>query len=417
MSDSRAFLTSLERELAELEAWRAQVLATLAAARLFPILARSGGVASGERAFVGELEVALPLELGWAAAQGEAVVDAELRYARQALSELFEDVWHDLHGYEKEAFEALLHALGAAIGPDPRRGAKDAIGAALYAAEQLGARGEAEEIAFWRGALAGAAALAERSRARSELAAVTGEHSGWLGRAVAGETGDEDDEEAEGGDEGGNAASDESTDEVTEERAGAPWIAQLARADEARGRWIAEVRGAREVPAWREPTGIPARYRVSPVGRGPSSQQGKLSVSGHEHVGLVDASTGEVLFAPPWAVALGMSPDERELISWRVERRAGASGVGRADYDWILERYAWPERTLASAHVVADRTLIAWHWPGELAVPLAGGGRLLVLGARSEDDFVRLYLVTGVDGAVRETTRRHEAEEWLAPAG
>jgi hypothetical protein len=405
MSSYGEMIATLEQTLPTLAPWRCQVLAALAAERLYPTLTRSGGAADGARAFLGEREVALALELAWAAALGEPASDAELRHARQAIADQLDERWHQLLDFEQQAFSALLEALEAAITPEDRRPTRRAITTTMSAADPYEAI--ADEIAYWRAALASVAELEERGLARAMIPAIPSPPSAWLRRAVAGRTPQdegEDDDEDGGEDDGG-------------EDDGGGWLALLVAADESRATWIASERQAHPVPPWREPTGIPARYRVIKAGKSASSRQGVVSVSGHDLVGLAEASSGALVFTPPSAVALGMAPDERELISWRVERRPDRSGVARGDYDWILERYAWPEQTLTSAHVVTSRKLVEWHWPGELAVPLWGHGRVLVLGIRSEDEFLRLYVVQGNGGEVRETIEQEEAEAWVAERG
>jgi tetratricopeptide (TPR) repeat protein len=58
----------------------------------------------------------------------------------------------------------------------------------------------------------------------------------------------------------------------------------------------------------------------------------------YDRVALGEGASEKVLFAPPNAVALALSSDEKVLFSLRLE-------LGGADeFAWTLERYRWPER-------------------------------------------------------------------------
>jgi hypothetical protein len=142
---------------------------------------------------------------------------------------------------------------------------------------------------------------------------------------------------------------------------------------------------------WREPSGIPAHLKTQKVQRGPSSSEGIISTPGHDYVGIFNRQLNQLLFAPPHAVALGMSADEKTLYAWRVEKRVGASGVGREDYHWFLDSYAWPHGTLISSYEIADRKTIAWCWPVRIDVPISH--ETVIFRARSEDNVVSIVVV------------------------
>jgi hypothetical protein len=157
-----------------------------------------------------------------------------------------------------------------------------------------------------------------------------------------------------------------------------------------------------------EPKKKPKRpYSVRTVGSQSSSQEGVLSVLGYDVVGLFDADGETLLFAPPDAVAI--APVKDRVLSWRVTKRAGASGVARGDYDWTLEVYAWPRKELVGAHVVTSRDVIAWCWPLELRCPKASGHRVAALHCRSEDYRDCVYVVMHRDGRFTELRDRAEA--------
>ena len=387
-------MDELDAAVAALSARGRCGLAAACAERAFPILARAGGVlADPEGPLVGDVPAALALELAWLAAEGAPVSEDEARWAELAVADEYEAVYHDLLGPERGALRALLGAVRAVFDGGGVRAATDGL---IEAVDGFDASTVDDELAWLTALIARSRGLAAGTLTR---AAVVGDDRPprWIVHLLTGQSPDEPFEDDLDG-----LVSD--------------WEEPLARAAVTRRRRVGERRAGQVVPPWRAPSGIPARYQVREVGRGPSASEGKLAVSGHRHHALVDAATGEVLFAPPGAVALGMSRDLATLVSWRVERRPDASGVGRGDYDWIVERYRWPERALASRHVVAARTLIEWHTPGHLVVPADGGDRLVVLTAHSEDATAKLYVVSRRDGTVGETEDRDEALRWLAPA-
>lgn len=172
-------------------------------------------------------------------------------------------------------------------------------------------------------------------------------------------------------------------------------------------------RASESAPPWREPSGIPQRYEVKTVARGASSTQGIIATSGHHLVALFERGSDVARFTPNAAVALGMSADERTLFAWRVEKRAGQSGVGRDDYDWILDQYDWPSAALRTSHVLTSRKTIAWCWPIRLDVPVTEARALVIFRARSEDFTASVHVVIG-EAEIRETDALEEAQRWLA---
>ncbi|MBN8616161.1 MAG: hypothetical protein J0L92_36560 [Deltaproteobacteria bacterium] len=184
-------------------------------------------------------------------------------------------------------------------------------------------------------------------------------------------------------------------DETTLERSAFGPADPDALAREARVRaW----REAHVLVPWREATGIPRRLEVLEIGTAPPSSQGIVSVPGHRLYGVFERGSDRPGFSVPDAIAYGMTPDER-------------SGVARGDYDWYLERHAWPERAFEARHVVQARDVIAWCSPVRLEVPIEGNGRIAMLRARSEDALEHVFVVDTPDGT-RETRDRNEALQW-----
>ena len=97
----------------------------------------------------------------------------------------------------------------------------------------------------------------------------------------------------------------------------------------------------------------------------------------------------------------------------RVEKRKQASGIGRGDYDWVLEIYDWPGKTLLHSHTVQTRKVIEWFWPDGLQVLKTGDGRIVVFKVRFEDGASKLYVVHKHDGTFAETRDGKEAAALL----
>ena len=332
------------------------------------------------------------LELCWLRALGEDVSLDEARHAHYAAAESLNGGQYDLGGCERAALGAILYAHEAAFGEDPARGARRAALKLLDAAQNAvrnDDRSKEEESAWIIAALT----LAESPNfvvRRDAFDAVPPSPARWPFRFTH----------------RFDPQRGLSIESIPAKRAPG-----LLRQRAERAARVAEHRARAPVPPWREPSGIPERLRVRRIAQGPSSREGKLITPGHEYVGLFSGE--ELVFAPPSAVALGMSPDERALFSWRVEKREGHSGVGRGDYRWTLERYSWPDRTLEWQHVVADQKTIDWCWPDDLTVPADAGGRLISLRARSEDQQAWIHVVEEPDGHTRATRDRDEARDWI----
>ncbi len=159
---------------------------------------------------------------------------------------------------------------------------------------------------------------------------------------------------------------------------------------------------------WREPSGMPAHLVSKKVNRAPSSTQGNISTLGHDFVGVFDRELNQLLFAPKQAVALGMSLDEKTLFAWRVEKRPECSGVARADYNWFIDKYTWPEAALLSSHEFADKQTIAWCWPVRLDVPVSSE-EAVILRVRSEDEVKSVRVV--LEPNPTQPTQRTQANE------
>lgn len=156
-----------------------------------------------------------------------------------------------------------------------------------------------------------------------------------------------------------------------------------------------------------------APFEVTEVGRDRSSSEGKIAVSGHRHLGVVDTASDKLHFAPPRSVAIALG--DSSLVSWRIERRDGASGVGRGDYDWIIEVYSFPtEPRFLRGYTIRARDTVAWCWPDSISLPKAQRGRLVAMKARSEDFSATVFVVLHDDGTFSETLDRQVALAVLA---
>jgi len=187
----------------------------------------------------------------------------------------------------------------------------------------------------------------------------------------------------------------------------------LAKQSEQRARKFADSRKGRTFAPWREPTGLPEGMTQRRIGRGRTASEGNIVTSGYDRYGLVREPGGQLLFAPPGAVALGMSADERFVYSWRVEHGAG-SGIARGHYVWSLERYAWPTRKRVDRYTITSQSVIAWCWPDALHVSSRQHGELLVLKCRSEDYERKIYVAYDATGARGEALEEDEALALLA---
>ena len=144
----------------------------------------------------------------------------------------------------------------------------------------------------------------------------------------------------------------------------------------------------------------PRGMQIAVVSQDESSHQGKIVVAGQEYVGIHE--DGELVFAPPQAVAVELTPER--LFSWRMIKRAGASGIGRGDYDWILEIFTWPESSFLACYTVRSRKVIEWCWPLRLRCPKRHRHRIVTFHARSEDYKADVHVVVHPDGTFSETT-------------
>lgn len=145
----------------------------------------------------------------------------------------------------------------------------------------------------------------------------------------------------------------------------------------------------------------PSKYLVKVVGKQASSSKGKVSVSGEELVALFDGATGKKLFAPPDSIAIALT--DRHLLSWRMTKRSGVSGIGRGDYDWTLDKFEWPEKKLVASYTLTSRKVIEWCWPLGLRCPKSHRYRIAAFDCRSEDWKDCVYVVMHDDGRFTET--------------
>lgn len=152
---------------------------------------------------------------------------------------------------------------------------------------------------------------------------------------------------------------------------------------------------------------IAMALEVRIVGRAPDAREGVVAVAGSRLVAVFEKGGDTPVFTPPNAVSIAFAGDR--IVAWRVEKLLGASGVGRGDFAWTVETYAWPAQTLVASHEVRSRDVIAWHWPIRLTCPKAHDHRLVVLEAGSEDGRAKIHLATRDDGTVLETLDREAA--------
>jgi hypothetical protein len=178
---------------------------------------------------------------------------------------------------------------------------------------------------------------------------------------------------------------------------------QRVRMERIRG-WLLE-----PTAAWLEPNGVPEHLVVKVIGRTASSSEGKLITPGHDLVAVFARQPDRVIFAPTNAVAIGMSPDQHTVFSWRVEKISEESGTAREHYNWFVDSYDWPSQQLLGSYQVQDRETISWCWPVRIDVPQRYAGALVILRARSEDYIAEIYVVE----AAKETTSKEQAVQWL----
>lgn len=148
-----------------------------------------------------------------------------------------------------------------------------------------------------------------------------------------------------------------------------------------------------------------AKLEVRPVGPGRSATEGKLSVSLEPPQGVFDGDT--CVLSPPDAFALRISG--KQIVAWRTPRKPGTSGVGRADYVWIVESYTRPALELAWTHQVRAHRFIAGYAAHSLTAPREAPDKIVTLVGGGDDDAGYLYLVPQEDGSIVETERKEEA--------
>jgi len=317
------------------------------------------------------------LELAWGFALGEAVPFDAHKWTAHGLGDAIDELYADLSGVETAIANATQYAVAAV---DPATGTNAlrwAVNAILEAAQ--GDDEEARELAWLESVL-------DRAVASDDDAIDRGMFGDDVPSWIVDELDLEDDE--------------------------TPAHA-VRRHAAVRAERVAAWRATASIPAWREPSGIPPQWEVKKTGQAPSSSQGKIATSGHDHVGLFERDASTPCFVPELAVALAMSPEERTLYAWRVEKRPGASGIARGDYDWSLDRYRWPSGERYASHVLTTRKTIEWCWPTRLDAPLEGDGRMVGFRARCED-YVQCVWVVDVGAEIRETNSLDEARAWLA---
>jgi hypothetical protein len=166
----------------------------------------------------------------------------------------------------------------------------------------------------------------------------------------------------------------------------------------------------------RRPLGLPAPFEVAKAGRAESSSEGVVIVPGCDLVRVVDTSGGnKSVLSPPNTVAFVMMPGEREIAGWRVQKRPGVSGIGRAHYDWLIDFYPWPpdgKSQATSSYEIKSRNVIAGCWTDRLGAPKVYGGRVIELHCCNEDELTTLFAVRCRSGEWRETEDRTEAAAW-----
>lgn len=148
-----------------------------------------------------------------------------------------------------------------------------------------------------------------------------------------------------------------------------------------------------------------AKLEVRPLGTGGRASEGKLSVSRHAPQGVFDGDT--CVLSPPDAFALRISA--KEVVAWRTPRKPGASGVGRADYVWIIEGYTRPALKLAWTHQVRANSFVAGYAAHSLSAPREAPNKIITLVGGGDDDAGYLYLVRQEDGSIVETEQKEAA--------
>ncbi len=337
--------------------------------------------------------VDLALETARAFASGEPVSRDE---ARRTHAELDNAAWEACHEVSEEERSMVKVVWGAINGVFEPEGTVELAVSSYLDADELvtgGALDDSPEIPWIGGLLAQVAVTADGDlgalldRLREEPT------PRWLLRAVERlEPGDEDPPDLKG-------IGERLLDRRREETA-----RRTARA--------AKRRAARPPSPFLAPNGIPDELEVRKVGRSPSSSEGRVSVSGDDHYALFEPKAPSPLFAPPESVALGMSADRSRLYSWRVTKQEGRSGIARGHYDWILEVYAWPAKTLEASHTVQERKTIEWYVADHIVVRPAAQGEIVELRGNSEDDVSKTFLLVEADGGIRETSDVNEVSEW-----
>jgi hypothetical protein len=337
------------------------------------------------------LDVA-PAETAWelarlVAAGGEVPID-EAKWAMRAVDEAEDDATYDLTGVEGCVARVVWYLADALKDP---AGDVEAVTSSLEALLDGadGAKSDEEEVTrefAWIAELLAAAVTPPGAQLDAGFFALgTGRAPRWVVRA-------------------GTRLDDDDDDPADLEAQTRALVAERPAAALARAARVAARRHTAPVNPFRAANGIPERFVVAEVGRGDPASEGKIAVSGARHYALFscdDETTAP--FAPPESVALGMTVDETTLLSWRVTRRPGVSGIARGHYQWTLEIYAWPATTLIDSHVVTAQEVIAWCTPVALEVPAVDGKLVVVMRARSEDSQQRVTIVRGEDGSFSET--------------
>jgi len=332
-----------------------------------------------------DVETTAAVELAWLALDGTVVGRDEIKARAFAIREAYDAHFDEMRGVEQyavRAAEACLEVLDEARSGAALEAAADALANVVNNAVVDAVYDEVllEELAWLKSVVVKAAAGIFR---REDLSWPSVPAPAWLVRRLADLEPDADD-----------------PDDLAEQQAALPAV--LARAATEHATAFSKQRAVQTFPAWREPSGLPEGLQVRPFGKGQSSTEGKIITSGHQRFALFDGQKDRLLFAPSASVALGMNPERTCVYSWRVEHASG-SGIGRGDYDWILERYRWPERTLIDSYSIMSRDVIAWCSPVKLHVPGAHGGRVVVLKACSEDYERKVYVAYGARGPIGET--------------
>ena len=142
---------------------------------------------------------------------------------------------------------------------------------------------------------------------------------------------------------------------------------------------------------------IMKRYEIRKVGQDKSHSEGKIIVSGDKYVGVFDAITDECVLAPPQAIHIAFLGDK--ILAWCTPQRSNTSGIGRADYNWIIKYYHLSDLTLKQSYEIASRDYIQWCWPIEF---------LCVGGVHTLDVII---LNCGYEGGVEQLYLFHEGDE------